>query len=75
MVYNGINSYIGHVRGKRKLRRPSLRSVLTKFADDTFNSVAAGAISGAIFKSTRGPRQMAISSGIVATVAGAWAVR
>jgi len=39
------------------------------------NSIAAGAISGAVFKSTRGLRPMMISSGIVATVAGAWAVR
>ncbi|KAJ6261357.1 hypothetical protein Dda_4027 [Drechslerella dactyloides] len=34
MVYNGINSTIGHVRGKH----------------DTANSVVAGALSGAIFK-------------------------
>jgi import inner membrane translocase subunit TIM23 len=39
------------------------------------NSVMAGALSGAIFKSTRGVRPMAISSGIVASVAGSWAVR
>ena len=58
MVYNGINSTIGHFRGKH----------------DMTNSVAAGAISGAIFKSTRGVRPMMISSGIVASVAGAWAV-
>jgi mitochondrial import inner membrane translocase subunit TIM23 len=58
MMYNGINSTIGYYRGKH----------------DAFNSVAAGAISGAIFKSTRGVRPMIISSGIVASVAGAWAV-
>lgn len=58
MVYNGINSTIGHFRGKH----------------DMTNSVVAGAISGAIFKSTRGVRPMMISSGIVASVAGAWAV-
>jgi hypothetical protein len=34
----------------------------------------AGALSGMIFKSTRGIRPMMISGGIVATVAGAWAV-
>ncbi|KAF2877372.1 mitochondrial import inner membrane translocase subunit tim23 [Massariosphaeria phaeospora] len=58
MVYNGINSTIGHYRGKH----------------DVTNSVVAGGLSGAIFKSTRGVRPMAISSGIVASVAGTWAI-
>ena len=58
MVYNGVNSTIGHYRGKH----------------DMTNSVVAGAISGAIFKSTKGVRPMMISSGIVASVAGSWAV-
>jgi import inner membrane translocase subunit TIM23 len=58
MVYNGINSYIGYLRGKH----------------DSANSIAAGALSGMIFKSTRGIRPMMISGGIVASVAGAWAV-
>ncbi|CZR61278.1 mitochondrial import inner membrane translocase subunit tim23 [Phialocephala subalpina] len=58
MVYNGFNSFIGHMRGKH----------------DSVNSIAAGALSGMIFKSTRGVRPMMISGGIVATVAGAWAV-
>jgi import inner membrane translocase subunit TIM23 len=58
MVYNGFNSFIGHMRGKH----------------DSANSIMAGALSGMIFKSTRGIRPMMISGGIVATVAGAWAV-
>ena len=58
MVYNGFNSFIGHMRGKH----------------DSANSVLAGALSGVIFKSTRGIRPMMISGGIVASVAGAWAV-
>lgn len=58
MVYNGMNSTIGYYRGKH----------------DMTNSIVAGALSGALFKSTRGTRQMAISSGICATVAGTWAV-
>lgn len=58
MVYNGFNSTIGHYRGKH----------------DALNSISAGALSGALFKSTKGPRQMMISSGLVATAAGAWAV-
>jgi import inner membrane translocase subunit TIM23 len=58
MVYNGFNSFIGHMRGKH----------------DSANSVLAGALSGMLFKSTRGVRPMMISGGIVASVAGAWAV-
>ncbi|KAF2243042.1 mitochondrial import inner membrane translocase subunit tim23 [Trematosphaeria pertusa] len=58
MVYNGINSTIGYYRGKH----------------DVTNSVVAGALSGAVFKSTRGLRPMMISSGIVASVAGTWAM-
>lgn len=58
MLYNGLNSTIGYYRGKH----------------DMTNSVVAGALSGALFKSTRGTRQMAISSGICASLAGGWAV-
>jgi import inner membrane translocase subunit TIM23 len=57
-VYNGMNSTIGYYRGKH----------------DATNSIAAGALSGALFKSTRGTRPMAISAGICASVAGGWAV-
>jgi len=58
MVYNGTNSTIGYYRGKH----------------DTVNSIAAGAVSGAVFKSTRGVKPMLISSGIVASIAAAWAI-
>ncbi|MCJ1302513.1 Mitochondrial import inner membrane translocase subunit tim23 [Hypocenomyce scalaris] len=58
LVYNGINSTIGHYRGKH----------------DSANSVAAGALSGMLFKSTRGVRPMMISGGLVAGAAGAWAI-
>ncbi|OSS47656.1 hypothetical protein B5807_07284 [Epicoccum nigrum] len=58
LVYNGTNSTIGALRGKH----------------DPTNSVVAGAIAGAIFKSTRGTRPMAISAAICATVAGTWAI-
>ena len=58
MVYNGINSTIGYYRGKH----------------DTANSIVAGALSGMVFKSTRGVRPMMISGGVVASIAGAWAV-
>lgn len=58
MVYNGLNSSLGYARGKH----------------DSANSVMAGALSGMVFKSTRGLRPMAISGGIVAGIAGGWAV-
>ena len=58
MTYNGINSTIGYYRGKH----------------DAGNAVVAGGLSGMIFRSTRGVKQMAVSGGIVASVAAAWAV-
>jgi len=58
MVYNGVNSTIGHFRGKH----------------DSANSIVAGALSGMLFKSTRGIKPMMISGGIVASIAGTWAV-
>ncbi|EGD95821.1 mitochondrial import inner membrane translocase subunit Tim23 [Trichophyton tonsurans CBS 112818] len=56
LVYNGVNSTIGNVRGKH----------------DAANSIVAGALSGMLFKSTRGVRPMMISGAIVASIAGAW---
>ncbi|KAK0711259.1 Tim17/Tim22/Tim23/Pmp24 family-domain-containing protein [Lasiosphaeris hirsuta] len=58
ICYNCFNSGIGSLRGKH----------------DAANTIAAGALSGMLFKSTRGLRPMMISGGIVASVAGAWAV-
>lgn len=58
MVYNGVNSTIGYYRGKH----------------DAANSIMAGALSGMLFKSTRGVRPMLISGGIVAGIAGGWVV-
>ena len=58
ITYNGVNSYIGYVRGK----------------NDAANTIAAGTISGMLFKSTRGIRPMLISGAVVGSVAGAWAV-
>jgi len=42
--------------------------------DDATNSIMAGALSGMIFKSTKGVKPMMISGGIVASAAGTWAV-
>ncbi|KAI1128043.1 Tim17/Tim22/Tim23/Pmp24 family-domain-containing protein [Nemania abortiva] len=58
ITYNCINSLIGYFRGKH----------------DAANTIAAGGLSGMVFRSTRGTRQMLISGGIVATIAAAWAV-
>lgn len=58
MVYNGINSTIGYYRGRH----------------DSANSIVAGALSGMLFKSTKGVRPMMISGGLVASAAGLWAV-
>jgi hypothetical protein len=52
----------------------TIDQVTYDFSDEASNSIAAGAISGMIFRSTKGPRQMLISGGIVATAAGIWAV-
>src|ERR1700744_4149010 len=46
---------------------------LTKL-DDEINSIAAGGISGMIFRSTKGTKPMLISGGLVASAAGVWAV-
>lgn len=58
MVYNGVNSTIGYYRGRH----------------DSANGIVAGALSGMLFKCTKGVRPMLISGGIVASAAGAWAV-
>ncbi|KAL9598150.1 MAG: hypothetical protein Q9179_004012 [Wetmoreana sp. 5 TL-2023] len=58
MCYNGINSTIGYYRGKH----------------DSANSIVAGALSGMLFKSTRGLRPMMISGALVAGAAGVWTV-
>jgi import inner membrane translocase subunit TIM23 len=58
ICYNCINSYLGYLRGK----------------NDAANTIVAGALSGMLFKSTRGLRPMMVSGGIVASVAGVWAV-
>lgn len=59
ITYNCINSLIGYLRGKH----------------DAANTIFAGALSGMVFRSTRGARQMLISGGVVASIAAAWAVR
>lgn len=56
LVYNGINSTIGYYRGRH----------------DYTNSLAAGALSGALFKCTKGPKPMLISSALMTTVAAGW---
>lgn len=56
LTYNLINSSIGYFRGKH----------------DSANSLAAGALAGAVFRATKGPKAMLMSSSMVAGVAGVW---
>ncbi|KAM7197060.1 Tim17/Tim22/Tim23/Pmp24 family domain containing protein [Naviculisporaceae sp. PSN 640] len=49
-------------------------STLRGGKQDSLNTIAAGVLSGMVFKSTRGLRTMMISGGIVGTIAGAWAI-
>lgn len=58
ITYNCINSLIGYLRGQH----------------DAANSILAGFLSGAVFKSTRGFRPMLISGAMVSSVAGVWTV-
>ena len=58
ITYNCFNSSIGYFRGKH----------------DSANTILAGILSGMLFRSTRGVRQMMLSGGIVGSVATAWAV-
>ncbi|KAF9104675.1 Mitochondrial import inner membrane translocase subunit tim23 [Mortierella sp. AM989] len=57
LMYSGINSVIGKSRGNY----------------DPLNSVAAGALTGAIFKSTAGLRAAGSAGGVCAVLAGIWA--
>lgn len=56
LTYNMIDATIDHFRGKH----------------DDFNSLGAGALTGAIFKSSAGARPMVISTGLMTAAAGAW---
>ncbi|SCU89094.1 LADA_0E13652g1_1 [Lachancea dasiensis] len=56
LTYNLINSSIDALRGKH----------------DAANSVVAGALTGAIFKSSKGLKPMAYASGMVAAAAATW---
>ncbi|KAK3825363.1 MAG: Tim17/Tim22/Tim23/Pmp24 family-domain-containing protein, partial [Benniella sp.] len=57
LMYNGINGAVGRARGHH----------------DPMNSVAAGALTGAIFKSTAGLRAAGSAGGVCAVLAGIWA--
>jgi import inner membrane translocase subunit TIM23 len=58
MLYNSTNSMIGGMRGQH----------------DIFNSVAAGAIAGAVFKATAGVKPMGMAAGACAAIAGLWSL-
>jgi len=56
LVYNGVNSSIDAMRGKH----------------DTFGSMAAGAVTGALYKSTAGVKPAIAAATIVSGMAGIW---
>lgn len=56
LTYNVINSTIDALRGKH----------------DANGSIVAGAITGAVFKSSKGLKPMAYASGLMAFAAGTW---
>ncbi|PPQ63383.1 hypothetical protein CVT24_005648 [Panaeolus cyanescens] len=56
LMYNGVNSSIDAVRGKH----------------DTMGSMAAGAVTGALFKSTAGIKPAIAAATIVSGMAGVW---
>lgn len=56
VTYNIFNSLLGVIKGKH----------------DDYNSLAAGALTGAIFKSSKGIKPMAISTALMTAAAGAW---
>lgn len=56
LTYNLIGSSIDGLRGKH----------------DHFNSILAGALAGAVFKSTKGLKPMGYAAGLTATAAAAW---
>lgn len=58
MMYNLINSSIDSFRGRH----------------DTVGSIGAGAITGAIFKSSRGLKPMGYASAMMAGAAGGWSL-
>ncbi|GJJ70812.1 mitochondrial import inner membrane translocase subunit TIM23 [Entomortierella parvispora] len=57
LMYNGVNGAIGRARGTY----------------DPWNSVAAGAVTGAVFKSTAGLRAAGSAGGVCAAIAAIWA--
>jgi import inner membrane translocase subunit TIM23 len=58
LMYNGINAAVGTYRGKY----------------DTANSILSGTIAGALFKSTKGLKPMAVSAALVGSAAGVWRI-
>lgn len=58
IIYNGINSSIGALRGRH----------------DIYNSVAAGTLAGALFKCTRGVRPAMIFGGLAGSAALVWSL-
>jgi import inner membrane translocase subunit TIM23 len=58
LVYNGINSTIDGVRGKH----------------DVLGSVAAGGVTGALYKSTAGVKPAVVAAAFMSGAAGIWSI-
>lgn len=58
IIYNGINSTIGALRGRH----------------DIYNSVGSGVVAGMLFKSTRGVKSAAVAGGIAGSAALVWSL-
>ncbi|PFH51044.1 hypothetical protein AMATHDRAFT_59977 [Amanita thiersii Skay4041] len=58
LVYNGINSSIDSMRGKH----------------DTLGSMTAGALTGALYKSTAGVKPAVVAATLVSGMAGVWSL-
>ncbi|EKM81937.1 hypothetical protein AGABI1DRAFT_112126 [Agaricus bisporus var. burnettii JB137-S8] len=58
LVYNAINSSIDAARGKH----------------DTLGSMAAGAVTGALYKSTAGVKPTIVAATVVSGMAGVWSI-
>lgn len=58
LIYTGYDAIIDNQRGKH----------------DIWGAMASGALTGATFKITAGPRPVVIASGLMAAAAGSWTV-
>ncbi|KAK9457216.1 Tim17/Tim22/Tim23/Pmp24 family-domain-containing protein [Dipodascopsis uninucleata] len=68
--------FLGNSAGVLAISYNIFNGLFSYFRDyhDIYNSVAAGTITGLLFRSTRGLKPMALSGALMGTAAGAWNV-